>query len=250
LILRESFREALKDATRNLPEADAIEIVALLEPSVLRVLQQEELPDSFRDKMKDLLSKLDVDEVEHMLERMLERELEEDDDDGDVSDDSDEDIAEPTRQVDPLDLAIDSILTRRVSNVKAKKFVSDLIKYSRSDKDLPTRPSFLAPYKDADNTYAAAHVESEETDSDWSDYEDMTYLRNRDGYQFPDVVSQLIQLNGGRRLVFTKLYEDLIWMRDYEEDLALLDSQFGDSRIDSDMEDSSDDEDDSDDDRF
>jgi hypothetical protein len=300
----------------RLSEEDASQIVSLLEPSVMHVLEQRESSEQLRDRLLNMLSELENDVMGESLERIaqvedamaavLERltqveddilehlkrlaqveddesDLDDDDDDDDDSDsDSDSDIdsdiddddeevfgsdeddnhVERAARTDPIDLVVDSILTKNVTDVKAKRLLSNLIKNSRfgGGGDTINKPRVQAiEFKDGEETIRAVKVEFD-SDSDLSDDDDeeeadeLLYSRDKeDLYQFPDVTAQMVELNNGRTLRFTIKFEDVLWARDLEDDFVLFDKLFRDSQHGKDHDDDSsssssdDDDDDSDD---
>lgn len=260
---------------RRLSEEDATQIVSLLEPSVMHILEQRESSEQLRDRLTNMLSELENDEMAELLERLAQVEDEDDlDDDDDVDSDSDDDEevfdsdeddnhVERAERTDPIDLVVDSILTKNVTDVKAKRLLSNLIKRSRfgggvGDHNIKPRIQAIE-FQDGEDTIHAVKVEID-SDSDLSDDEDeesdeLLYSRDKeDLYQFPDVTAQLVQLNDGRTLRFTRKFEDVLWARDLEDDFVLFDKLFRDSQQgkvyddDSSSSSSSDDDDDDDDD--
>ena len=279
-LLRDAVRDSLLQgppsdnsgiATNNsrLSEEDATQIVSLLEPSVIHVLEQRESSEQLRDRLTNMLNELENDEMAELLERLAQVEDEESDhDDSDSDDDeevfdSDEDDnhVERAARTDPIDLVVDSILTKNVTDVKAKRLLSNLIKNSKfgGGGDTNNKPRIQAiEFKDGEDTIHAVKVEID-SDSDLSDDEEdeadeLLYSRDKeDLYQFPDVTAQMVELNHGRTLRFTIKFEDVLWARDLEDDFVLFDKLFRDSQHGKDHDDDSssssddDDDDDSDD---
>jgi hypothetical protein len=283
-LLRDAVRESLLQGPPSdsggdgsnmirLSEEDATQIVSLLEPSVMHVLEQRESSEQLRDRLTNMLNELENDEMAELLERLAQVEDEEsdrDDDDNDSdSDDDDEEVfdsdeddnhVERAARTDPVDLAVDSILTKNVTDVKAKRLLSNLIKNSKfgGGGDTNNKPRIQAiEFKDGEETIHAVKVEID-SDSDLSDDEEdeadeLLYSRDKeDLYQFPDVTAQMVELNHGRALRFTIKFEDVLWARDLEDDFILFDKLFRDSQHGKDHDDdssssSSDDDDDSDD---
>jgi hypothetical protein len=265
-LLRDAVRESLQNQNttdnnnnnmcNGLNEADATDIVSLLEPSVMHVLEQRESSETLRDRLTNLLSELENDEMAELLERLaqvedddIDSDHDDDDDDDDVDSDSDHDVdsdeeaydddEDRMARVDPIDLVVDSILTKKVTDVKAKRLLSDLIKNSKSGGDGNNKHHHhpriqTIEFKKDGNTIRGVKLEIDDTDdSDLSDEEsdDVLYSRSKtDLYQFPDVTAQLVQLNAGRSLLFTRRFEDILWARDYhEDDDVLFDSIFQDA---------------------
>ena len=61
-------------------------------------------------------------------------------------------------------------------------------------------------------------IDSDSDDEVDGDRDEIIYLR-QNSCKFPDVTAQLEQLNGNRKLLFTAQYEEILWMRDYDEEL-------------------------------
>lgn len=239
LQLREFARAAILDPTRPIPEKDLSNIVSLLESSVMEGLQQQQENEptdrQLYEHVKAILDRMDPQQVEDLFASFLGTD---EDGDGGDEDDSDEFEEEVVTQapLDPLDLAINSILTKGVANNEFRNVLMDLHAHAAGSTGQVRVMGF---YSDVRNIYQA----NAESDSDNSDAEtgreDMLISR-MDPEMFPDVVSQVLRANKGRGLHFTKKYSEFLWMRDCEE-------EFGDNFgifVDSDDDDDSDGEDD------
>ena len=232
------IRQALEDPASSLQEAQATKIVALLELSVLHIMETRQASEFIReDRLASLLSSLEDDEMGALLDRIAQAEEEEHDADGiydDTSDDdsdeegfsSDEDRIEHGRRCpDPLDLAVNSIMTKSMTSDKAKHLLPALIKHASSvpgdsnERGHPRIREISFPAGD-DMIHAKLDIDTDSdlTDDD-DDFDEMLYSRTKeDLYQFPDVTAQMVELNGGRTFRFTRSFEDIIWARDYEDD--------------------------------
>jgi len=89
--------------------------------------------------------------------------------------------------------------------------------------------------------------DSDSDDEADGDQDEIIYLR-QDSLEFPDVTAQLEQLNGNRALLFTTQYEEILWMRDYDEELYGEGGEHGIMFRRSDADSDSDDDDGNDDD--
>jgi hypothetical protein len=241
LLLRTVVKEGLASSspTNDVYLADASDIVTFLESSIVSIFLSDEnalTEDSTREPF-------DENEMDNILDRMLQTISEEEA----LSYKSDEE-----EDRDPLDLVVHSILTKGIRDVKAKLVVSDLMKYSRAGPGaaIPTpRINLVGAFVDNENQliYQAVELDFDEDGEDeWLDKSarsEIIYSRANSN-EFPDVTAQVMHLNGGDDVLFTKSFENILWTRDFKEDIGTFDMWMPEAL--SDGETDSDDDDDSD----
>jgi len=250
-VVKDSF---LTVGRRDFTEYPYTAIVELLEPALLHPQQKEQqlsqIQQSYRAAMSRfhrMIDRLDEKEREQVLRDLMA--LATDDSD---EEDEDEDDEEPDEPEDPLDQVVHSILTKDVKSPSARRQFAEMITAAKKPpvpksveimlerSSRPRRSSHDEPY-----TFVAwpDEEESEEDDglSDDDDDDDDVRTPGRrsssflysDAHRFPDITAQVMRLNQGRRLEFTKIYEDYLWNSNWD----LYEPDFDDDYESSDDED-------------
>jgi hypothetical protein len=257
------------ESRRELPEAPVTEIVALLEPSVLAIaVELEKEAKEKADTMNQMLDNIDDREVEDMIDRIFDTEdgNEDDDnfdsDDDDADDDYDEDVGVmmlSSPNIDPFDQAVNAILTKRVKDLKAKAVFAHLVNAAVAKPTIPlvinvqTLPTDSEEADEKDLDYWADDSSSSNSESEEDEAEDgevgIRLYGRRNQFRIPDVTAQVIRLNGGHDLMFTRRYEEIMWMKETgAEDVDVMERiYYSRNRLDvpDDEDDSDDDDDDS-----
>jgi hypothetical protein len=214
-VLKKSFVEKNLTWRRDLPEAAVTEMAVLLEPSVLNLSaeiekQLDEQEDNIKRALNEAVDELADEEAESMMTQFEQDEQEEE-----------ESQIEP----DPLDKIITAIITKRVTDITAKRLFADMIKHGRVRSKNGSSSILAIPRE--------IHVSVETQELDYwadadssessSDDEDRLFTKLappnqcHDHLSLPDITRQVVKLNQGSELTFTRRYQELLWMRDAEK---------------------------------
>jgi hypothetical protein len=246
------------ESRRDLPESSVTEIVAMLEPSILTFSNEwAKETKAKHDKLKHLLESLDEFEMESMISSLNEKESHEEGTDDYVSDDDADEYLDDgsnllmlsAKKIDPLDQAVHAIITKRVKNETTKAIFADMV---RAFSNLSNVPKFVAVATNLTNEeeenldfWSDLSSDSDDDDDD-DDEETMGHWMNSRRNRLPDITAQIVTLNHGRSLKFTRSYENMMWMN-YGDDDKGADEQNGTPHFEySEDEDSGDDDSDSD----
>jgi hypothetical protein len=243
------------ESRRDLPESSVTEIVAMLEPSILTFSNEwANETKAKHDKLKHLLESLDEFEMESMISSLNEKESEEEPEDYVSDDDTDEylDVDNnllmlSAKKIDPLDQAVHVIITKRVKNETTKAIFADMV---RDFSNLSNFPKFVSvtanlTNEEEENLDVWSDLSSDSDDDD--DEERMGHWMNSRRNRFPDITAQIVMLNNGRSLKFTRSYENMMWMNYGDEDKVSNEQNVTPRFEYSEDEDSGDDDSDSDD---
>ena len=224
----------------------ASRIVDHLESSIFPILNDSNSlsDDVVKGQVSELLGRMNTRDMASLLDTLFPESNE-------AEDTPNKNLQGKNDGIDPLDLAVCSILTEGVQDKRAKSMLSSLILYCRSEPEdtIPTRPrvKVFGTYVVEDRVYQALELDlsgEDDGDDDWDDRltpGEMMYARTKDN-DFPDVTGQFVHLGGSGSLTFTKEYESALWTRDYKEDAEFLEGlMLPDVHFD---DDSSDDDDD------
>lgn len=230
----ESWPPRYESCGRDWPGAiPAAELVALLVPSVLDFADEmEKEARGNTETLNHMLDSMDEHEIERMMDTMFEAE-DDDDDNFDSDDDNDDDYEDVvdrdnygwSRETDPCHQAVHAILTSSVNDVQAKAVFTKLVSPGTTKPTIPRIISVKVAAKGsesdevdleywADDSCSNSESEEEEEETD----EDIGPHERRNHLQFPDVTAQVIHLNRGRDLMFTRRYEEIMWMKESESE--------------------------------
>ena len=225
-------------------EEDVFDIAAFLEASLVDIFADTDSssPDIMRENLKTLRGKLSQDEFEYLLERLADRLSDAVEKDKDTDDDD-----------DPFNYAFRNILAKGVRNVTAKTMLSALIKHHQSgtDESMLSQPHLKAAgsFVDGENRKVSNNLMMESDERDVGPrITPSGIIYSRGQMDLPDITAQMERFHGGQKLLFTKEFEDMLWLRDYAEDVSLLESMVMQPGLDEVTDSDDDSEDDSDDD--
>ena len=244
------LRACIRDAPQHLPNQleAASSMTSHLETFVLKpFLGKDATPSNMYEKLQALEKHISPAKMEELLDQLItqaESSLSDDEDDDDLSDWSDDD--EVGR--DQLDIAAQRLLAKGVRNWKVRTMLTDLMrKYHAKEAVRMTSPQMQVVESftggESKNTdYETVGVDGGEGDTDKSEAvwrmqpDELIYVRGR--RDLPDVTAQFVSANGGQEMLFTREFEEILWFRDFEEDVAFFESmrQTPDSDSDSDSE--------------
>jgi hypothetical protein len=229
------------DATDNeyiLMEQMMCQLLSLLEPSIKVFLQNHsvKMKKSIRDDMDELLEDMNSSEVEDFM-RLLGTSVADDvdlmgEDDGEMDQEEDDfGSEEPNNDAAVVDLAMESLFAEGHQGDKYKQWLSRLRKLDTA----ATSSSLAGPNSCQDS----------DTDTSVSSDRDFLYMRNLSdrNYEFPDVTSQFVELNKGRPVFFSPIYENILLQSEFDE-FDLFESFSSDSDSESDLFDDEEDDDD------
>ena len=266
LTLRKETKEIVRDETARLSyyESDLLDVVCLLEQLVLRrlILTQHD-PEILHEEIRSLVEEVDDGAAEAAALGEILRLFGSDPDNCDTEEssniylESEDHMSEmPNRGVDPLDTAVDSILIRGMSNGEARELLVELMGILRSREEVNRSKgvAMVGLVNDGELVvYATSSRDRPREEDDDSvttqrgneypnDRGELIYSRGNDYDCIPDVTAQLVSLNCGEAVFFSKEYEDLVWARDYEDDFTSEEFLGDGSHTDTDWDDSDEDE--------
>lgn len=203
-------------------ETEATELINELEESITSALEHSDTSESIRERIDALF-------------RQLNSPANPNDGKGNLA------SFDKERWKDALVLDIATLNQR---HDKTKTLLSDLTKDTQK---LVEKPLFrrVGQYNRGDEIIEVVQVQdisdSDDTD-DSTDPDDLLYMRDSEKYRLPDITEYVEELNGDKKLLFTEEYEDTLWLRDYDNNIAMFESVFGEERSDDDSSDDSDDD--------
>lgn len=234
--------ESSSDSTDHLISADDQAVSDIMERLEDTIVQYIESAGEAESEM------MDVSQTKHDAVNAADNDLSENDSD---QDDHDQDDESDDEFMDPLDQVIDKLLSFGFSESQVRRALQGWIESmnrSNPSSSRSKRGSLLLPgieifgaFYHGGHLFVAGEIRSRkkssavkkwmrrtegddlsiDSDSDDEvdgDRDEIIYLR-QNSCKFPDVTAQLEQLNGNRKLLFTAQYEEILWMRDYDEEL-------------------------------
>jgi hypothetical protein len=183
-VTKESFC-LRSESRRDLPESPVTEIVAMLEPSVLLfsiALEKEAKEDE--ETLNQLLENIDDQE----LDRVYEAEEDNEDEDFDSDDDYDDEDADTMQssKIDPLDQAVNHIITKRVKDEKAKAVFAELVNVAAK----PTIPRIITMRVELESDLEYWADDSDSLSESEEEEVNRRHDSQRNRFHFPDVKNQ------------------------------------------------------------